>query len=179
MILHRIPDLRRHMFALALAALPACAIALPEDDAQDIVSEDYASLEYSLDQGEIIQKGRPDMPTCIAQGSRVICGDEIRLERSEDGSLNKVTATGTPARFEQKPAADQEIVHFSGLTLVFDNAERLLTIDGDAQFSQGGNALTQVQHIEYHLDTRRLNADGGDSGEGGRMVVTPPPANSN
>ena len=105
MFLQRIPELRRLALAFAAAALPAWSNALPEDDAQEIVSNDYASIELALDEGELVQIAHADRPTCITQGSRVICGAEIRLLRAEDGSLRKVTATGTPARFEQKPAA--------------------------------------------------------------------------
>lgn len=175
---HRIPDPRHALLVLALATASSWSSALPEDDASEIVSDDYASIDLALDSGEIVQKAHPDRATCVTQGSRVICGAEIRLERAEDGSVRKLTAIGTPASFQQQPAADQEVVHFSGLTLVFDNEARLLTIDGEAKFSQGPNRL-EHQHIEYHLDSRRLTADGGDSGEGGQMNLTPPPANGN
>jgi lipopolysaccharide export system protein LptA len=174
MSLHRNPELRRPLLALVVILLPAWAQALPEDDAQRVESENFASIEGSLDQGVLIQKGHPGMPTCITQGSRVICGDEIRIERA-DGSLKKVTATGTPATFQQQPEVNKGIVHFSGLTLVFDNEARLVTLDGDAKFSQDGNELAH-HHIEYHLDTRIWKANQGDTEEQGHMQFTPPPA---
>lgn len=173
MSLQRLPELRRIVLALAAAALPIAGHALPDDDVQEIVSEDYASIEIALDEGELVQKAHPNRPTCVTQGSRVICGTEIRVQRAEDGSLRRVTATGTPARFQTQPSVDQEIAHFSGLTLVFDNVARVLTIDGDAKFSQGKNEL-QHQHMEYHLDTRRLSAT-GDADELGTGRFTPPP----
>ena len=172
---HQILELHRPLLLLVALLAPAWVHGLPEDEAQEIASEDYASIELSLDEGAWVQKGHPGVPTCINQGSRVICGDEIRIERAENGSLKKVTATGMPARFEQQPEANQGIVHFSGLTLVFDNEARLLTIDGEANFSQDNNALAH-HHIEYHLDTRRIIANGGDTDAQGRMQVTPPPA---
>lgn len=173
MSLQRLPELRRIVLALAAAALPAWCHALPDDDVQEIVSEDYASIEIALDEGELVQKAHPDQPTCVTQGSRRICGAEIRVQRAEDGSLRRVTAVGMPARFQVQPAWDQEIAHFSGQTLVFDNAARLLTIDGDARYSQGKNEL-QHQHMEYHLDTRRLSAT-GDANALGTGRFTPPP----
>lgn len=179
MIPRRIPELSRVALALATLALPAASSALPEDDAQQVSSDDFASLRLALDSGEWVQKAYPDRPTCITQGTRVICGSEIRMQRAEDGSISKVTAVGTPARFEQKPAADQDVVHFSGLTLVFDNEARLLTIDGDAHFSQGANEMSH-RHIEYHLDKRTLDVTGGDDDESrGSARFTPAPTNGN
>lgn len=170
------------MFAFAALAVPLGAGALPEDDTQQIVSEEYASIELALDEGEVIQIAHPDRPTCISQGSRKICGAEIRFQRADDGTIRRVTATGTPASFQQQPAIDQEIVHFSGLTLLFDNEARLLTIDGEARYSQGQNELTQ-QHIEYHLDARRVVANDGDTDgdteSRGRMIITPDSTNGN
>jgi lipopolysaccharide export system protein LptA len=173
----RLPELRRLLLALVAAALPAWSSALPEDDAQEILSSDYASIELALDEGELVQKAHADRPTCITQGTRVICGAEIRIQRADDGSLRKITSIGTPARFQQQPAANQEVAHFNGQTLVFDNEARLLTIDGDAKFSQGKNELSH-QHIEYNLDTRRISAT-GDANALGSGRFTPPPAEGN
>lgn len=170
---HRIPELRQVLFAFALAAVPACVWALPEDDTQKIETEDYASIDLSLERGEVIQKGHPGVPTCITQGSRVICGDEIRIEYAEDGGLKKVTAIGTPATFQLKPAANQEIAFFSGLTLIFDNAVRRVTIDGDAEYTQGDTAMAH-QHLEYGLDTGTLSLSGPE-GERGRARFVPQP----
>lgn len=158
---------------LALTAvLPSCALALPDDDSQQIHSDDFASTEVSLDTGEFVQKAHPGKPTCLTQGSRVICGAEIRFERGKDGSLKKVTATGTPARFQVQPEADQEIAHFTGRTLVFDNEARVLTIDGDAEYTQGSTRMTH-EHIEYHLDTRSLALTQGSGDEQGSFSFTP------
>ncbi len=161
---------------LALTAvLPSCALALPDDDSQQIHSGDFASTEVSLDTGEFVQKAHPGKLTCLTQGSRVICGAEIRFERGKNGGLRKVTATGTPASFQVQPEADQEVAHFSGRTLVFDNEARILTIDGDAEYSQGSTGMTH-EHLEYHLDPPRLVATPGSGDEGdeqGTFFFTP------
>lgn len=172
---HRFNELR--LTALLLTVwLPAGALALPEDAAQEVVS-DYSDIELFPDQGLIVFLGASDKPACITQGSLVICGNEIRLERMDDGSLKKVTTTGSPARFQQQPAADKDVVHASGLTLVFDYAAQLVTINGNAEFTQDGIVLTH-QHFEYNLETGNASADGGTTGQPGRMII-PPPANAN
>ena len=177
MILFRHPEVRRALLALAVAVMPAFACALPEDDMQEIESQDAASIEYELDEGTFVQKAHADRPTCIKQGSRLICGNEIRIERAENGNIRKVTATGTPATFEEQPEKDQDIAHFSGATLVFDNEARLVTIDGDAKFWQGNNELSH-EHIEYHIDTRKFDATGDDNDASGQMRIKPPASNS-
>jgi lipopolysaccharide export system protein LptA len=169
MNLHHAPDMRRTtLVLLASLLLPACAFALPED-ASKKVDVDFTNIDLFLDQGLVVYTGSTDKPACATQGSVRICGTEIRLENAEDGSLKKVTATGSPARFQQQPAADQELVHASGETLVYDNVAQLVTADENAEFSQAGYALSH-QHIEYDISTRRASSSGDGQG---RMTVTP------
>jgi lipopolysaccharide export system protein LptA len=150
--------------------LPSCALALPED-ANQPVTADYNRIDLYMDQGLIVYTGSPEQPTCINQGTLQICGAEIRVEQTEDGSLKMVTATGSPARYQQQPAADQELVHLSGETLVFDNLAQLLTADENAEFSQAGKVATH-QHIEYNITTGHAAANGSTE-ERGRMFLPP------
>lgn len=169
MIPPRVPELSRALFALHVALLlPRAAHALPEDANQPI-DVDAATTELFLDEGLVVYTGSREAPACIKQGTLQICGGEIRLERAENGDLRQVTATGSPARFQQQPAANQGLVHASGAKLVFDSVAQLITADGDAEFSQSGNVLTH-QHIEYDIETRHASAS-GDDGERGSMRI--------
>ncbi len=76
---NRFPDPRRLVCALLALVSPVSGFALPDDDAQQVVFGDSASIELSLNEGEVIQTAHADRPTCITQGSRVICGAEIRF----------------------------------------------------------------------------------------------------
>jgi lipopolysaccharide export system protein LptA len=168
MIPRRIPEL---IALLVAAVLPISVTALPDDDEQEIVS-DLSDIEMDLNQGLTIFKGIADQPTCITQGTMKICGNEIRLERGQDGGLKKVTATGTPVRYQQQPEADKELAHLSGLTLVFDNVAQLLTVDGEAEFSHEGYTLTH-QHIEYDLESGHVASSGGAAGGQGQLRIKP------
>ncbi len=170
MTLHNVPDLRRTALVILASLWPACAFALPEDASQK-VDADFTKIDLFLDQGLVVYTGSPAKPTCITQGSLKICGTEIRQENADDGSLKKVTATGSPAQFQQQPAADQQLVHASGATLVFDNATQLVTADGNAEFSQADYVLTH-QHIEYNIATRQASASSSGD-EQGRITITP------
>jgi lipopolysaccharide export system protein LptA len=146
----------------------SCSVlALPEDQNQQIDIE-ASSSEINLDQGQYIYRGTETNPAHITQGSMEIFGTEIRIEYS-DGVLKRVTASGTPARFQQQPAVDQEMIHASGHTLDYDNAKRMLNIDGEAEFNQAGNVLSG-HHIDYNLDTRNANASSID-GQPVRMEI--------
>jgi len=163
--------------ACTLACLAICRplLALPEDASQPIVVE-AGSSELYLDEGLIIHRGSAASPARIIQGSMQIEGAEIRIVRGEDGSLRQVTATGTPARFQQQPAADQELVYASGLTLDYNNNTRVLTLSEQAEFIQAGNTLNG-HTIEYDMSSRRANATSNDaSGNQVQMVITPEPA---
>lgn len=144
--------------------------ALPEDAKQEISIEGGTS-ELNFDQEIYIIREDANGLAHIKQGSMEIFGSEIRLEMV-DGVLNKAIATGTPARFQQQPAADQAVVYITGLTLDYDNGTRTLNIDGDASYSQAGNTLNGL-HIDYNLDTRQVNAAAGEN-EKVKIVIPAP-----
>jgi lipopolysaccharide export system protein LptA len=149
--------------ALVLAPLPAllllaCSslLALPDDGSKPITIESDNS-EFMLDEGVEIHYGTVEEPARIAQGSMVISGQEIRVER-KGNALIRVTATGTPARSQQQPSVDQEIVYITGNSLVFDNASRIFSADGDVQLLQAGDTIVG-NHIDYYIDTGRARGD--------------------
>jgi len=161
---------------LALTGILASTLlpALPEDASQPIVGE-AGSSELYLGEGLIIYRGTPDNPARISQGSIMIQGTEIRIERGSDGALRQLTATGTPARFQQQPEADQELIYANGLTLIFDNNSQILKLVEEAEFIQAGNTLSG-QVIEYNVNARRANASSSSTEDPVRMFIPPVPA---
>lgn len=160
---------------LTLLLISAAAGALPEDASQPI--ETYASsTQADLDLGLVIYRGSPETPVRVSQGSMVITGTEIRIEM-RDGALQRATAIGSPARFQQQPAADRAIIHVSGQTLVFDNAAQVLTADVNAGLIQAGYTINS-DHIDYDIKAGLANATGSADGEQTRTIIPPqPPAN--
>jgi lipopolysaccharide export system protein LptA len=172
----RAPELYRNWLVTLVALLvpAATAYALPED-AEQPIEVDADRTEVFLNDGLFVYTGSQEAPACITQGTMKICGVEIRLERADNGELRQVTATGSPARFQQQLEADQELVHASGARLVFDNVAQLVTADGDAELSQSGDVINH-QHIEYDIEARHYSASGAD-GERGSMRVNRAPGN--
>ncbi len=162
----------RHCSWLVLITLCWCNItlALPEDANQQIEVQ-ASSSELYLDIGLVIYRGTSTNPARITQGSLQIYGTEIRIERNE-GALKKITATGTPARFQQQLEVDQDIIKASGLTLDFDNSAGILNIDVEAEFIQAGNTLSG-HHIDYDMRAQRANATSRSDVEPVTMTILP------
>lgn len=164
---------------IALGVLLAClgpvapALALPED-AQQPIEMDWNDVEYALDEGLIILYGSAAEPASIRQGSMLITGTEIRIER-RDEVVTRVVTTGEPARFQQQLEAGQDPLRASGLTLTFDNSAQTITIDENVEVEHAG-MRTQTHHFEYDLTSRRFRSSRDPDGEQARIVV-PPPAN--
>lgn len=132
-------------------------MALPDDMNQDLLTSCPARSESFLDRGLEICRGTPDSPAQISQGSLRLSGLEITIERVE-GTIQRVTATGEPASFQQQPEIDQPIVFANGNTIVFDRDAQLITVEGEASFSQEGTINTTAEHIEYDIAERKLDA---------------------
>ncbi|MES2606395.1 MAG: lipopolysaccharide transport periplasmic protein LptA [Pseudomonadota bacterium] len=156
---------------MASQTLPV--LALPDDAEKPFeANSDSGDAEVFLNEGLVIYRGPASDPTWVRQGSLLITGTEIRIKRV-DGVVQTATAIGTPARFQQQPALDQEIMHVSGNTIHFDNAAQTLTIDEAAEFSQGDSNM-KAHHIDYDLKTRHLNATRGP-GEPVRSILQATP----
>ena len=142
---------------LGLSFLTSTIVALPDDLNQDMVTSCPARSESFLDQGLEICRGTPEQPAEINQGSLKLSGLEFRIER-EQGSTRTITATGSPAAFQQQPALGQAIVYANGSSITLNNETQLIIIQGDASFSQEGTIETTAERIEYDIVNRKLDA---------------------
>jgi len=84
-------------------------------------------------------------------------GLEIRIERVE-GNISTITVSGSPAAFQQQPQIEQAIVYASGTSIILDNDNQMITIQGNAAFSQKGTIDTTAERIEYDIANRKLDA---------------------
>tara|TARA_R110000824_G_scaffold7892_3_gene35663 strand:- start:9233 stop:9733 length:501 start_codon:yes stop_codon:yes gene_type:complete len=143
--------------ALTLSFLGSFSTALPEDLNQDMLTSCPARSESFLDQGLEICRGTENEPAVMSQGSLKLSGLEITIER-EAGLIQKVTASGSPASFQQQPEINQAVVFANGANIIFDNVAQLIIIEGAATFSQEGTINTSAEHIEYDIANRKLDA---------------------
>lgn len=150
-------DFQKTGIALSLLLAPFSLQALPDDLNQDLLTSCPARSESFLDQGLEICRGTADEPAEISQGSLRLSGVEITIERVQ-GVIKQVTATGSPASFQQQPELDQAIVFATGERITFNNGEQTITIEGGASFSQEGTIDTTAARIDYDITNRKLDA---------------------
>ena len=165
-------------FALAmttlLASYSATSLALPSDK--------HETIRGSADNLTVDQKNGVATYTGavkIQQGSLVITADSIVIHTNPDSSVEKMIATGSPARFQQQPEKDQGVVTAAAKQITYNpNNEHLVLIE-DASVEQNG-AVMSGPHIDYDLVKEVMKAAGnnGAAGDGQRIeIVIPPKAN--
>ena len=161
--------------ALALAALitsfSATTYALPTDKTE--------TIRGSADNLTVDQKNGVATYTGsvkIAQGSLMISADSIVIHTNADSSVEKMIATGSPARFQQQPEKDQGVVTAAAKQITYTpNNEHLLLVE-DASVEQNG-AVMSGPHIDYDLVKEVMKAAGNNTASGGgqRIEIVIPP----
>lgn len=153
------------LLSLGIALGSAGAWALPSDREQPIrVQADTAELDDK--QGVAVYRG----DVVITQGTLKITGDKVTITQNAQGDIEVFTAVGKPAYYEQKPAADKQIVKAYGLTIQYFAAnERIVLID-QAKVIQEGNTF-EGEKIVY--DTQRQIVNAGRAN--GAPLTTPRP----
>ena len=112
----------------------------------------------------------------ISQGSLKISADSIVIHTNPDSSVEKMIATGNPARFQQQPEPNQGVVTAAAKQITYTpNNEHLVLIE-DASVEQNG-AVMSGPHIDYDLVKEVMKAAGTktSSGEGQRIEIVIPP----
>ena len=153
------------ILSLGAALGSAAAWALPSDREQPIrIQADSAELDDK--QGVAVYRGS----VIITQGTLKITGDTVTITQTASGDIDVFTSVGKPAYYEQKPAADKEIVKAYGLTIQYFAAnERIILLD-QAKVVQEGNTF-EGEKIVY--DTQRQIVNAGRAT--GANVSTPRP----
>lgn len=161
--------------ALALAMLitsfSAATYALPTDKTE--------TIRGSADNLTVDQKNGVATYTGsvkIAQGSLMISADSIVIHTNADSSVEKMIATGSPARFQQQPEKDQGVVTAAAKQITYTpNNEHLLLVE-EASVEQNG-AVMSGPHIDYDLVKEVMKAAGNNTASGGgqRIEIVIPP----
>jgi lipopolysaccharide export system protein LptA len=141
------------------------AWALPSDRNQPIrVQADSAELNDK--QGVAVYRG----DVVITQGTLKITGDTVTIHQNTQGDLERFTAVGKLAYYEQQPEAGKAIVQAYGRTIqYYASDERVVLID-QAKVIQDGNTF-EGEQIVYDPQTQIVNAGRADD----RDVSTPQP----
>lgn len=143
--------------------------ALPEDTQQEIrISSDKASLDR--EKGLIVYTGNVKMK----QGTLSIEADKVTLIRNAQG-LQKVTAKGQPAKYEQILSENEDKTHAYGNTIIYRTDIERLTLIENAGLEKSGNLFTG-ERIVYSIKDQQVQADGQSQEKSGgriKMIIQP------
>ncbi len=157
--------------AASIAGYSASLLALPSDKSE--------TIRGSADNLTVDQKNGVATYTGsvkIEQGTLKITADSIVIHTNADSSVEKMIATGNPARFEQQPEKDQGVVTAAAQQITYTpNNERLLLVE-NASVEQNGAVMSGPQ-IDYDLLKEVMKAAGknGAKGNGERIEIVIPP----
>lgn len=162
-------------FALVIAALfaahSAATLALTSDK-NETIRGSADSLIVDQKNGIATYTGAVK----IQQGSLMITADSIVIRTNPDSSVEKMIATGSPARFQQQPAKDQGVVTAAAKQITYTPSNEHLLLVEDASVEQNG-AVMSGPHIDYDLVKEVMKAAGnnGAAGDGQRIEIVIPP----
>lgn len=159
------------VIAVFIAGYSATSLALPSDK-NETIRGSADNLTVDQKNGVATYTGSVK----IEQGSLMISADSIVIHTNADSSVEKMIATGNPARFQQQPEKDQGVVTAAAKQITYTpNNERLVLIE-NASVEQNG-AVMSGPHIDYDLLKEVMKAAGknGTSGNGQRIEIVIPP----
>jgi len=111
----------------------------------------------------------------IDQGSLRILADRVTIER-QDNKVKLIVAKGKPARFQQRPAADKNMVIAEGFTINYLVAKDRITLKRNALLEQEGTTMTG-ESIDYDIAQSVVKAGDGNTGSQGRVQIVIPAQN--
>lgn len=144
---------RKLLNKLCLAALllPALAHALPEDFNQEVVIvSDRAEIDRQA--GVVIYTGG----VILTQGTLRIESDRLTVV-SRAGALEKASAEGQPARYQQQINPDSPLTHAEARRIDYLAANQEAILIGAALLRQDNNEITG-ERIRYNMTTEVISA---------------------
>jgi len=141
------------------------SMALPEDASQPIhIRAEQAEIDQNAEQ--VIYRGAVQ----VDQGTLRVTADEMTVEY-RDQKVVRITARGTPAKYQQQLNPDEEQVKADASTIVYHTQDERLDLKGNAFLRQEGNEITG-DFIQYDIVAGKVDAKANDQGPV-RMVLQP------
>lgn len=106
----------------------------------------------------------------FTQGTLRITGDRLSL-RAPGGVVEHAEVHGEPATVRQETDAG-EVVRANALHIVYEAAEGLTTLTGEAELLRDGERFA-AEIIHYRPDTGRVEASRGDGGDRVQIRIEP------
>ncbi|MEO5573488.1 MAG: lipopolysaccharide transport periplasmic protein LptA [Gammaproteobacteria bacterium] len=161
------PRNTKSVLLIACLGLPLPILALSADQNQPInIEADTADIDDKA--GTTIYRGN----VIVTQGSIRLTGDTVTVH-SPERSLEKVTAEGKPAHFQQRPENKNEDMRAQSSNMEYLVGEEKLILLGDAHLWQGGDKISG-NRIDYDIKADLGKATkGAGGGERVRVIIQP------
>jgi lipopolysaccharide export system protein LptA len=143
--------------------------ALPQDKYETIKGR-AATLTIDNKTGVATYSGNVN----IQQGSLNIVAESLMVHRNAEGDVEKMVATGSPARFQQQPEADKGVITASAKSITYIPAKEYLRLVDNASVEQDGSVMSGAT-IDYDLVKEILKASGNNQGDSEGVILTIPP----
>jgi lipopolysaccharide export system protein LptA len=170
--------MKRHLDrAVAIALLAALLLAVPLT-AWGLSTDSEQPINLEADQAELDQAEGISTYTgnvVVTQGSMKVEADRMVVHLI-DGEIDRIEATGAPARFRQRPDGKSEDVRGTASKMDYFAERSLVVLSGNAWVEQAGDSIRGAR-IEYSLTEDRVKAQKG-SGESDRVRITLQPRKS-
>ena len=148
--------------------------ALPTDKEQNTY--------ISADTGKVDRKERTATYTGnvkLTQGTLEITADQVVIQTDPAGKVEKIEARGGPARYQQKPAEDQNIIKASATQVRYLASEERLVLIEDAMVEQEGGVSISGNRIDYDILKEVMKAAGKNQSRQERIEIVIPPQSLN
>lgn len=137
-----------------LLSLALISVAQAQVEAEQPIYIESDSLDIDDTRGVSTYRGNVQ----FKQGGNQLWADEVMIHSRDRSELDKMVATGKPARFHQAPAPgkDQE-TNGEADKIEYQALQGVVVLDGRARLSQGSNVFTG-NRIEYETQQRLVRA---------------------
>lgn len=166
----------------ALSFTAMATFALPSDRSQPVsLVADKATYNdktgYTTYTGNVV----------IEQGTMKLQADSVTAQLNKNRQISTVTASGRPARFQQKTEANKGFAKGEGQKIVYNADTGIITLSGNAFVNQDG-ASVRGATLRYSMNKGDIEAVGSGGGNAasstspsqnqGRVQIVIPPNNS-
>jgi lipopolysaccharide export system protein LptA len=156
---------------LALVLAAPLAVALTSDrDAPIEISADRAEIDDATGTATYFGDVRMD------QGTLRVTAATLTIETDDDDAVTRITAEGEPegepARYQQQPEPDAELVRAQARTIVYFTGDERIELSGKARLRQAQDRF-EGDRITYDLRERRVAAQAGREDERVNFTIDP------
>lgn len=166
---------KRIFASVVLSTTSMFAIALPSDRNQPITLEAERAT-YNDKTGVTTYSGNVE----IVQGTLKINANSIVGNLNANRKITSVTATGSPAKFQQQLESNRGIARGEAAKIVYNAESGIITLTGNAYLYQDGASI-RGNNLRYSINKGDIEVSGGgNSGTGNSknriQIIIPPSA---